>query len=513
MPFYPLLNLTATPDALYLSSGPDIVSFDPDTGHALATTSGLEPTADSHSGLVRNLAVSTDGKWVASFADDKALKVWEVSEDKKTLRLASTRSMFKKIATLGFTKDNSILIGDKLGDAFRYPLHPKQDAETVEARKKFDIHADPALNPDATLILGHTSPITSLFLTPDEQYVVTSDRDEHIRISRYPQGFVAERFILGHKKFISSLLKLSTLPLLLSAGGDSSIHVWSFPAGELQTTIPILETVRPFITVFPPKRYGRKRDGVESRQERLPDNEGLVVTKMVEVGSRVVFLSLGATALFSIPITDDMATDQTVSVLEFNRPVLDFTPRSSSTLLVSLDEVDQDSIGLHAVDLSTETWSKLSEPDEFLKTILSQPTPSNPLPLETSASSSNNGKGKGKDERSKGGAGLNLYQPLVELPKWPAEPVGEDEDEKIVEDQDRITKKELGRRKNNGGKASSALLKKLPRSTEPSALPTSTSDSTPTPSAIEEAVTVANEPAKRAKVEHEDVDEAESVNA
>ena len=75
----------------------------------------------------------------------------------------------------------------------------------ANTERKVDLHADPALNPDGKLILGHTSPLTALFLSDDEQYIVTADRDEHIRISRYPQGEIVERFLLGHKQSVSQV--------------------------------------------------------------------------------------------------------------------------------------------------------------------------------------------------------------------------------------------------------------------------------------------------------------------
>lgn len=50
------------------------------------------------------------------------------------------------------------------------------------------------LNP----IVGHVSMVTDMVLTPDDKYVITSDRDEHIRVSRYPNGYNIETFCLGH---------------------------------------------------------------------------------------------------------------------------------------------------------------------------------------------------------------------------------------------------------------------------------------------------------------------------
>jgi tRNA (guanine-N(7)-)-methyltransferase subunit TRM82 len=51
------------------------------------------------------------------------------------------------------------------------------------------------------LILGHASPLTTFLLTSDEKYIVTADRDEHIRVSWYPNGYNIEMYCLGHLKY------------------------------------------------------------------------------------------------------------------------------------------------------------------------------------------------------------------------------------------------------------------------------------------------------------------------
>jgi hypothetical protein len=98
--------------------------------------------------------------------------------------------------------------------------------------------------------------------------------------------------------FVSTVLPLSAPhSLLLSAGGDDSVHVWDFPSpttasGALLYRIPILEVVRPYIKITAPKRYGRVNEKGE-KPERLPGSQGLCVLKMIKVGGRVVFFSLG----------------------------------------------------------------------------------------------------------------------------------------------------------------------------------------------------------------------------
>lgn len=47
--------------------------------------------------------------------------------------------------------------------------------------------------------------VTDMVLSADERYVITADRDEHIRVSRYPNGYNIESFCLGHTEYVCHL--------------------------------------------------------------------------------------------------------------------------------------------------------------------------------------------------------------------------------------------------------------------------------------------------------------------
>ena len=114
-----------------------------------------------------------------------------------------------------FTADTqTILVSDKFGDIFRricsfpspapilhnifsypfvyVPLTIKQQRDALSS------HENPS---GGQLILGHASPLNAFLLTADEKYIVTADRDEHIRVSWYPKGYNIEMYCLGHLKY------------------------------------------------------------------------------------------------------------------------------------------------------------------------------------------------------------------------------------------------------------------------------------------------------------------------
>jgi tRNA (guanine-N(7)-)-methyltransferase subunit TRM82 len=98
----------------------------------------------------------------------------------------------------------TILVADKFGDVFSYPIDPPAvtadtsvPARSSEPRPKESQASHE--NPHGSLVLGHASIITSLLLSHDGCYIITADRDEHIRVSRYPNGYNIERYCLGHQ--------------------------------------------------------------------------------------------------------------------------------------------------------------------------------------------------------------------------------------------------------------------------------------------------------------------------
>lgn len=189
--------------------------------------------------------------------------------------------------------DQSIIIADKFGDVYRMPLLIPANSTAQAARK--DTSMSKGFRPSASystvhsarnrralesqletaskaqtsrkkepppfeheLLLGHVSMLTDLkYITVRDDtmsegannrnisrsYIITADRDEHIRISRGPpQSYVIEGFCLGHTEFISKLCILNT-NMLVSGGGDDHLMIWNWRKGELVKIIPLGQSV------------------------------------------------------------------------------------------------------------------------------------------------------------------------------------------------------------------------------------------------------------------------------
>lgn len=178
-------------------------------------------------------------------------------------------------------EERDLLVADKFGDVYSLPLFPGRTSSNsqtpLHARKttvsdpsasELTVHTKGnrealrqqrlrrasgekkpekvVLNFEHTLLLGHVSLLTDLriaILPPNtstnrsdkvRRFLITTDRDEHIRISRGPpQAHVIEGYCHGHKHFVSKACVLPWQPEILIAGsGAPSVRAYVWPEGR-----------------------------------------------------------------------------------------------------------------------------------------------------------------------------------------------------------------------------------------------------------------------------------------
>lgn len=175
------------------------------------------------------------------------------------------------------SEDSTILCADKFGDVYALPLlappaddesgstvtpqpepekdytpaataltvHSGRNRRTLEEQLKQKAKGVPkskeAMKFHHELLLGHVSMLTDIVYAKSGSrgYIITSDRDEHIRISRsQPQAHVIEGFCFGHEAFVSRLC-LTQSGLLVSGGGDDYLCVWDWQNYRLVGRLPL----------------------------------------------------------------------------------------------------------------------------------------------------------------------------------------------------------------------------------------------------------------------------------
>ncbi|KAK4705033.1 tRNA (guanine-N(7)-)-methyltransferase subunit TRM82, partial [Phenoliferia sp. Uapishka_3] len=187
--------LISTPTHLVTASHSTLSSF--------SLSGDLISTSTPHSALIRLLAFHPPN-YLISTGEDKKLVVSTLPG----LEVVSSRELNKRANGIDVTPEGTILVGDKFGDVFTYPLlvpAPVESESETAAKDSKDSKAE-----KATPILGHVSMLTAVVFLPESKqakfehpaYVVSGDRDEHVRVSRYPKGEVIEKFLWGSKRSV-----------------------------------------------------------------------------------------------------------------------------------------------------------------------------------------------------------------------------------------------------------------------------------------------------------------------
>lgn len=84
-------------------------------------------------------------------------------------------------------------------------------------------------------------------ITPGDRFVITSDRDEHIRVSRFPNGYNIETFCLGHTDVVTCIKLLPwNGDILVSAGGDGTLRTWEYLQGKQLSSLDIKQYIKQY---------------------------------------------------------------------------------------------------------------------------------------------------------------------------------------------------------------------------------------------------------------------------
>jgi WD40 repeat protein len=130
---------------------------------------------------------------------------------------------------VAFTKlsetEQILCVGDKTGDVIAFPV--------TDITQK------------SRVLLGHTaSIITALAMADEGKLLISADRDEKIRVSRFPQTSSIYSYCLGHSEFISCLAVSKCSPVVFSGSGDGTIVAWNYHTGEKEASFDSKQLLR-----------------------------------------------------------------------------------------------------------------------------------------------------------------------------------------------------------------------------------------------------------------------------
>lgn len=164
--------------------------------------------------LNRNLIRFTpDGEKLLVNGQNKQIYVYIPSYDNNTntyWQLKRIITIKKRASALDLTNE-MLFIADKSGDVYKTDL--LTDTNVI-------------LTSD-DCIMGHLSMLLDIafFSTnQNQQFILTTDRDEKVRLTHYPNAYNIQGFCLGHTEFVSHV-KLIDQNHILSASGDGKTYL------------------------------------------------------------------------------------------------------------------------------------------------------------------------------------------------------------------------------------------------------------------------------------------------
>uniref|UniRef100_A0A182JPC6 tRNA (guanine-N(7)-)-methyltransferase non-catalytic subunit wuho n=1 Tax=Anopheles christyi TaxID=43041 RepID=A0A182JPC6_9DIPT len=186
---------------------------------ATDTSAGNEPNGDQPQSPPANVVTfeycSTAKVLVVSLSD-KTLRCFQLHDDDagklSSSPLGKDITTARTIVCMKFAPKHGVLFGTDKSDCFEFDVLGKS-----EQKSKW--------------ILGHMSQILALAVSEDERFIITSDRDEKIKVSSYPDCHNIECFCLGHTEYVGGIEIISNKKFI-SVSGDRTLRLWDVNAGK-----------------------------------------------------------------------------------------------------------------------------------------------------------------------------------------------------------------------------------------------------------------------------------------
>jgi WD40 repeat protein len=237
---------TADGQRLVLGREREVGLWDAATGRRIAVLG-------SHEQRVLHLAVSPDGRWIASHGDhEKSIRVWDAATGRE---VAVLRGHTVAPAVFAFSPD-----GSRLASGSPYPDNSVRLWEAASGRliavleghgnsirslafspdgrnlvsTSLDCTArvwDAATGRPGALLRGHTASLWSALFSPDGKRVVTCSEDRTLRLwDAGAGGLIA--VLRGHEHDVRGARFVAAGALLVSLAGDGEVRVWDMEQAE-----------------------------------------------------------------------------------------------------------------------------------------------------------------------------------------------------------------------------------------------------------------------------------------
>jgi len=200
-----VLTIALSPDGRMLASGGEdeiVILWNVSTGEKIRTLKG-------HRGHIKAVLFSPDGRTLASGSKDKAIVLWDPVSGEK-IRDIKDRSM-DSVLSLAFSPDGKVLAAGT-------------DDEKV-------ILLNPQTGQKIRTLEGHSDEIGAVAFSPDGKTLASGSGDKTI-ILWDPATGEKRNTLKGHKDTVNSLAFGPDSHVLVSSSSDKSIAFWNTTSGE-----------------------------------------------------------------------------------------------------------------------------------------------------------------------------------------------------------------------------------------------------------------------------------------
>ena len=170
-----------------------------------------------HENNITCLAVSPDGRWLATGSVDNTARLWDLQANDPAASAKVLRGHERFITCLAISPDGRWLATGSLDSTARL----------------WDLRSeDPAANP--RILRGHEDWISYLAITPDQRWLVTGSRDKTARIWDFEAADPAAspRVLRGHEGYIDCLAISPDGQWLVTGSEDRTARLWDLYAGD-----------------------------------------------------------------------------------------------------------------------------------------------------------------------------------------------------------------------------------------------------------------------------------------
>lgn len=167
-----------------------------------------------HTASVWSVALSPDGRTLASGSNDRMIKLWSLPAGKLLHTLPGHRS---DVLSVAISPDGRTLAsGSKDRTIKLWSLPTGKLLHTLS---------------------GHSGMLRSVAFSPDGQILASSSWDKTIRIWQLPTGKLV-RTLSGHTGYVNSVAISSQGQTLASGSDDTTVKLWNLQTGKLLRTLP-----------------------------------------------------------------------------------------------------------------------------------------------------------------------------------------------------------------------------------------------------------------------------------